>query len=609
MKLNKIIKFSLIRKFLKNEVTEDRTYFALTLVTGVLAGLTAVVITTSIKFLTKTFATDQAFDLRAFVFGLCAVTVSGWIITRKFPVIRGSGIPRVRVALAVYHGKIKIKETIAKLVTSILSLSSGVSLGKEGPVVAICAGIGSFLGSYFHLSKRKVKSLVAIGSAGGIAAAFSTPITAVVFTMEEIVGDLNAKVLGPIVISSVVAAVTAQAILGQQTLFTELSYQLSDSRELFLYLIVGLVSAFLGPLWVKSIMKLRNFNNIVFKKHRLTIIVTSFLCMALISQKYAEVLGAGTGTIEEALLSLILDWRTLVVLFLMKFIASTISYASGISGGLFMPTLLMGAMLGGFVGSISVQLFPDFASNTGAYALVGMGSYFAAVMRAPFTSIIMVFELTRDYNIILPLMIANIVSYALASKFHNGSIYENLSEQDGIHLPTKEDNEVLETLVVEDAMIKDVITINSNVSVEDAFKQLKELGMSGFPILRNGNILGVVSLSELGQNYAKGNGDKKVVDFCSKKIITVYPDQSLMVAFHKLKKFQVSRLPVVSRLNDKRMVGIITFETIVSHFGYHLTEEKNSEMISKFEQEYLQNRQNYQSKKTTIEVEKSDNPL
>ncbi|MCB9062126.1 MAG: chloride channel protein [Halobacteriovoraceae bacterium] len=591
IKISKFIKFSLIQKFLKNEITEERTYFALTLLTGVLSGIVAVVVSKSIKFLTNYFGTNQAFDLNAFVYGLIAISISGWIITRKFPEIKGSGVPRVQVVLAVYHGKLPIKETLAKFLTSIFSLSSGISLGKEGPIVAICAGVGSWLGSYFHLTKKRVKSLLAIGSAGGIAAAFSTPITAVVFTMEEIVGDLNAKVLGSIVISSVVAAVTAEALRGQHILFEDLHYTLKDPRELLFYLIVGLSCAFIGPLWVKSVMTLRNFNNKLFKTHQLTIMIVSFCLMALISQKYAEVLGAGTETINNILQSLILDWKTLAILFLMKFLASTISYSSGITGGLFMPTLLMGAMLGGFIGTLANLLFPEITSNTGAYALVGMGAYFAAVMRAPFTSIILVFELTRDYQIILPLMIANIVSYAIASKIHKGSVYENLSEQDGIHLPSREDNEVLETLLIEEAMIKDIVTINASLTVREAFKEVKVSGISGFPVLKNGILHGIISINELGQIYAKGNGSQLVGDVCIRNLQKIYPDQSLLVAFHKLKKFQISRLPVVSRVNNKRLVGIITAENIVSHFGFHVKEDEKNELIERYEQEFLSNQQ------------------
>jgi CIC family chloride channel protein len=274
------------------------------------------------------------------------------------------------------------------------------------------------------------------------------------------------------------------------------------------------------------------------------------------------------------------------MLFSLKFFATTISYGSGASGGLFMPTLFMGAMLGGLIGALAEKLFPGIgAASTGAYALVGMGAFFAAVIRAPFTSIIMIFEMTRDYKIILPVMIANIVAYAISSRFHEGSIYENISEQDGVHLPTREDNEVLESLLVEDAMITTPITLNANLTVKEAVKKIRDTEISGYPVLKNGVLIGMVSTSDVGSHYARRNGDFTIEKICTKKLIKIYPDQSLLVAFHKLQKHQISRLTVVSRINDKRLVGIITPEDIVNKFGFHIQEESKKDLIGNYEKE------------------------
>ncbi|TNF27571.1 MAG: chloride channel protein [Deltaproteobacteria bacterium] len=562
---------------IQNEITEERTYFALTLLTGVSAAIVAVFLHKITYFLTDFFGTNRAFTLEAFLYGGIAIFASGWITTRMFPSTSGSGIPGVRVALAVYHGNIGFGPTIAKLLTSILSLSTGVSLGREGPTAAIAAGIGSFFGNFFSMSKKRVKALVAVGAAGGIAAAFNTPIAAVVFTLEEVVGDLNAKVLGSIIISSVTAAITASALQGNHAMFSELAYTLKDPKELVFYLLIGLSCAFLGPIWMNTVLKTRAMSLKLFKGHRLTIIMMTFFLVALVSYVEPEALGSGHSTIEEALLSLLKDWKVLLWLFAFKFFLTAICYASGVSGGLFLPTLMLGAMLGGFVGSFAGQWFPEITSNTGAYALVGMGAFFAAVIRAPFTSIIMVFELTRDYNIMLPLMIANVVSYSISGRITKESIYEKISEQDGIHLPTREDNEVLETLLVEDAMVDDVISLNAKDTIEDVSKNIKGKRFSGYPVLKNGHLIGMISTNEINMQIAKGNKEVKIEDICTKQIIHIYQDQSLLVALHKLNKFQISRIPVVSRLNDKRLIGIITAENIVSQFGYHIQEEEKKE--------------------------------
>jgi len=234
----------------------------------------------------------------------------------------------------------------------------------------------------------------------------------------------------------------------------------------------------------------------------------------------------------------------------------------------------MGATLGSFVGAVSTEFFQDANISAGAYALVGMGAFFAAVIRAPFTSIIMVFELTRDYNIILPLMIASIVAFVLSSRIEKESIYELIAEQDGIHLPTREDHETLEQMTVEDAMVTDITSYNANLLIKEAFGMNKGSLISGFPILRNGRVIGMVSRSDISTEMAKGNGEKTVEQICEKKVIKIYPDQSLLVAFHRLKRFQISRLPVVSRLDDKHLIGIITAQDIIRNFGYQIKEEE-----------------------------------
>jgi len=578
-----------LRRVLKNEDTEERTYFALTIATGICSALAAIFLHYATLHLTKYFGTDDTFTWKAFIYGAFAVFISGFLTTRLFPNSAGSGMPGVRLSLAVFHGKISFKDTMAKMLVTIFSLSSGISLGREGPTVTIASGIGSAFGNLFHLSKKKVKALVAIGAAGGISAVFQTPITAVIFTLEEVVGDLNAKILGSIIIASVVASITSQMLTGNSSFFTELHYSLHSPVELIFYLLIGLVAAIVGPLWAKLVLWLREKRSSVFKGHTLSVIMLTFLVMVAISFIRPEVLSSGHETIEEALLSLILDWRLLLSLFALKFFASALCYSSGISGGLYMPVLLMGATLGSLVGSVCQIFFPELTANTGAYALVGMGALFISIIRAPFTSLLLAFELTRNYNIILPIMIANMAAYWVASKLQIGSIYENISEQDGIHLPTREDNEILESLNVEDAMVHDPVSLSGYLTVAEALKIAKTHKYSGFPVLKNGLLEGVVSVSDISGAMAKGDGHKNILEISEKKVITIYPDQTLLVGLHKLNRFQISRVPVVSRMNDRKVIGIITVQNIVSKFGYQIKsiEAKENLPLETLEQEYL----------------------
>ena len=578
-KLSDIKIFKTIRNYivdisLKNQINEERTYLALTIITGISSALIAVSLYKLVELVKELAGTNSTFTIQSFLIGLGLILISGWITTRKFPSTSGSGIPGVRVALAVFHGNIAFMDTMAKFFVSVLSLGSGVSLGREGPTAAISAGIGSTLGNFFHLSKKRIKALVAVGAAGGIAAAFNTPMAAVVFTLEEVVGDLNAKMLGSIIISSVVASVVGQFFLGTGNAFSEFNYQLNSVSEIPLYCTVGIASALLGSLWMKSVTTFRRVGHELFKGHRLSLIVATFITIALMGQVNHHVLGSGHGTIESALGSLFSDWKTLLSLFALKFIATTICYGSGISGGLFMPTLLLGASLGGFLGAISQMVFPEISPNIGAFALIGMGAFFAAVIKAPFTSIIMIFELTRDYNIILPLMVSNIIAYAIALTIDDNSIYECISEQDGIHLPKKEDYEVLDTFIVEEAMIEDVKFLRCNEKIVDVYPAVKGSSISGYPVVnQRNNLIGIISSNEIkSANLKKENESKTIEDICMKKVIKIYPDQSLMYALHLLDKFHISRIPVVSRLDDKKVIGIITANDITHRFGLHVSE-------------------------------------
>lgn len=246
-----------------------------------------------------------------------------------------------------------------------------------------------------------------------------------------------------------------------------------------------------------------------------------------------------------------------------------------------MPTLVMGSLIGSVVGMGAYYIDPN-VSQIGAYALVGMGAYFAVVIRAPFTSILIIFEMTQDYKVILPLMFANISAYLISSRFMKGSIYELISEQDGIHLPTKEDSDILENMTVEEAMVVDVKTLSASLTVREAIHIIKDSEITGFPVMKNGLVLGVLSTNQIGEAYAKFKGECLLSDICTKKIIHIYPDQSLMVAFHLLSTRKVSRLLVVSRINDKRLVGIITAEDIVNRFGYHIQEESKNHSLKDY---------------------------
>jgi CIC family chloride channel protein len=443
------IRIGILSALERFKLSQDQLFYSLTLLIGVLSGCMAIILHYCVGAFSSFLGTDRAFEGQTFFWGGLSLIIAAFITFKLFPFTSGSGIPSVRVALAVSHGRISWRDWSAKFFASLFSLSSGLSMGREGPTVTICSGIGSSLGRLFSLPKEKVKTLCAVGSSAGIAAAFNTPIAAVIFTLEEILGDLNTrKKLGPIVISSVIASVTALTLVGDKTVFPQVKYELGSPFELIIYLGIGIVAAFLGPLWVTSILKLREVNKTWFSNKKLVYILLVFVVIGGMSMVSPAVLGSGHMTVSQTLLGEIPYTRVLLLLLVMKLIATTLSYSTGLSGGLFMPTLFIGAMVGGVVAT-AIQGLGFESLAIGSCALVGMGAFFAAVIRAPFTSILMIFEMTRDYEIILPLMIANITAFGLSKRLKKGSVYENLSEQDGIHLPgSEEDNEILSSLLI-----------------------------------------------------------------------------------------------------------------------------------------------------------------
>ena len=294
MKFTSKWQIKLQRRVNRINIDKDTLFFALTLFVGVGSALIATVMFDLIGLLTSKFHTDQAPTWNSTIAGALFIFVSGYISTRLSPDSSGSGIPQTKIALVAHHGVIKLKDWLLKLVASVMSFSSGITLGREGPTVAVTSGFGSSIGRLFSLPKENVKALVAVGSAGGLAAAFNTPIAAVTFTLEEIVGNLNAKALGPIVISSVAAAVTAKVLNGGETVFEGVHYVFDDPNELWFYLVVGLLAGCFGPLWVKLILFMRQKSRALFKGHKLSIIMCTFGLVYLCGHFFPSVAGNRT---------------------------------------------------------------------------------------------------------------------------------------------------------------------------------------------------------------------------------------------------------------------------------------------------------------------------
>jgi CIC family chloride channel protein len=438
--------------------SETRVLFTSTVVVGCLSGLAAVGFHESIDvadgWLLEPLLARTLLQ-RLILIPLLLISVGlivGLLLDRVVPFARGSGIPEVKTAYVFGPGaQLSLRTVVGKWVLGAISIGSGFSLGREGPTVQICAAIGAAIGKVTRRPTRVVRALISVGAAAGIAAAFNTPIAAITFAMEEVIGDLNQRLVGAIVVASVAAAVVERAMLGGRPSLLVPAYSLGHWQELFAYALLGVLAGLVATVFIRSLLALRSF------ARRQTMVpvwagpAIGGVLMSTIGLSLPQTFGIGYATLSAALLGQ-LSWRRMATLCVGKVGATVASYGSGLSGGIFAPALFMGAMLGGSVAHLVHPFAGPTTEIVGSFALVGMGAFFAGAIRAPITSILIIFEMTGDYAIILPLMISNVISYTVAARLHPVPIYDALLRQDGVPMPDHQMHRDLRTMMVEQAM-------------------------------------------------------------------------------------------------------------------------------------------------------------
>jgi CIC family chloride channel protein len=349
--------------------------------------------------------------------------------------VRGSVVPQTKASYHLNDGRIAARVPLGKFITGVLCIGSGHSMGREGPSVQIGAGIASVIGRWIRLPPDRARSLIPVGAAGALAAAFNTPVAAVLFALEEIIGDMNASLLGSTVVASVAAVVVERSILGNEPLFRVPAYHLVHPAELLAYAALGIVGGAVSLVFTKGLLSLRRIFMSLPLATRILQPAMGGVIIGLVLIRVPQVMGVGYEYVDQALNGGLV-FKTLVFLCVMKLVATTVSYTSGNAGGIFAPSLYIGAMAGGAVGAIVHRWAPFPTADPGAYALVGMGTLFAGIIRAPMTSVFMIFEITQDYQILVPLMVANLLSFVIARRFQPLPVYHALLEQDNIHLPS-----------------------------------------------------------------------------------------------------------------------------------------------------------------------------
>jgi len=490
----------------------------------------------------------------------------GYLLFRYFPNARGSGVPQTKAALFAGGGIITLRTVIGKFFCTSATLASGIPLGREGPSVQVGAGIASVLGRRLGLRPDKVKALLPVGAAAAIAAAFNTPLAAVMFSLEEVVGDLHAPVLGSVVLASATSWMVLRLMLGNNPLFKVPQYQLVNPSEFAIYGVLGVAGGLVSVTFTKLLLGMRarflRFpqNTVWFQP------VAGGLVVGLMGLFVPQVLGVGYGYVGDVLNGR-MAFTLMVVLLVLKLLAVTTSYASGNAGGIFGPALFIGAMLGGVVGTVAHRLLPGYTATAGAYALVGMGAVFAGIVRAPMTSVLMIFEMTQDYAVIVPLMISNLVSLFLASRLQPQPIYEALAVQDGIHLPTAETRHRHGQRPVARIMHAAPELLPSETTVQEALELAHSSELPTWLVTDQRGVIGVLNLATLKREMPEGAG-KQLGELVDGLLFPhVHGDQGLDLALERMGENQIELLPVVSRADVHRLEGVVTLHDILQSYG------------------------------------------
>jgi CIC family chloride channel protein len=546
---------------------EAQLTILLSLVIGVLVGLVVVAFILLTGRLAARLHPDTGAAWRRVVIPTIGSLVTGFLLVRYFPNARGSGIPQTKYALFINNGYISLRTVIGKFVCCAASLASGIALGREGPSAQIGAGIASVLGRRFGLGPEGVKALVPVGCSAALAAAFNTPIAAVLFSLEEIVGDMHAPVLGSVVLASATSWMTLHLILGDQPLFHVPAYQLVHPAEFGIYAILGVVGGLASVCFVKLLLAIRAR----FLKFpgwtRWLQPAAGGLLVGLIAWPVPGVLGVGYEYVDTVLGG---DFalKTVVVLAILKMIATPACYGSGNAGGIFGPSLFIGAMIGGSVGSVAHSLFPNITANPGAYALVGMGAAFAGIVRTPLTSVIMIFEMTRDYSIIVPLMISNLISFVISYELQREPIYEALALQEGVFLPTGESRKELAGTRVGQVMQSAFDLLSPDLDLAAAHRRLQNLGRNAWPVGEAQHLFGVVTAREIEERKGTAATLREMMGEHA-TFPYVHPDHPLSLALERMGFAAVDTIPVVSRANLRQVSGILTLADVLAAYGVH----------------------------------------
>jgi CIC family chloride channel protein len=489
---------------------------------------------------------------------------------------KGHGVPEVMLAVAQRGGRIRPVVAVVKSVASALCIGSGGSVGREGPIVQIGSALGSTVGQTLRMSDDRIRTLVACGAAGGIAATFNAPIAGVFFALEIILGEFTTRAFGVVVISSVTAAVVGRAAFGDTPSFPVPGYELVHVGEFGLYAVLAVLAGVVGIVFTRTLYAFEDFFDGIRMPEYLKP-VPGGLCLGLIGMFLPQVFGVGYPAMSQAL-SGQYALGLLVILLAAKIAAVSLTIGSGGSGGVFAPSLFIGAMLGTAFGTAANALLPGYTAPPGAYGLVGMAAVFTGAARAPITAVIILFELTGDYRIILPLMLAVVLSTLVSEGLSRDTIYTLKLRRRGIDLRGGRDVDLMRELPVAQAMSTRIPVASAELSVAEAAEQLDQSGDRALLVLDSARApLGIATLQDLQAALLENKPGLTLGEVASHPVTTVYGDEPLSAAVHKMGVRDVGQLPVVARGHTARVVGLLRRTDIVRAYSHAMLERLESQ--------------------------------
>jgi CIC family chloride channel protein len=547
---------------------EDNFFLILAVAIGVLSGSAVVCFRKAID-LTHLWlfgAASPVNHLRLLLVPTVAGLALAALVILVFPGVRGTGVNQTKSAVYIYNGYISFRTVVGKFIACALAIGSGQSFGPEDPSLQMGAGIASVLGRNLQLSREKLRLLAPVGAAAGLAAAFNAPITAMIFVIEEIIGAWTGGILVAVILAAVSSVVVMRLFLGAAPMFRIPEYKMTHPTEMLAYAALGVIGGVTSLVFAKLLARVRGRARSFPAWTQYFQPAIAGLAIGVIALKFPQVMGMGYGALDQAMAGHFL-WHILALLVLLKILATVFSISSGAPGGLFGPTLFVGGMLGAAVGTLQARFFPAYTGPVGDYALVGMGTLFAGFLRVPMTSVFMVLETSGNYSIILPVLVSNSIAYWVSRHFQKLPIFDVMTAQDGLNLPSMEEHRESRVLRVEDAMQPPpLLTLRAEETVAGALARVAAASTDAtFLVSSASGRWTVIKRSDLEEAVRQGKQMEFVGDATpGARVPRLHPDQPLELALRFLRGAE--SLPVVHRAEPRTLLGVLSLASLLTAY-------------------------------------------